>query len=135
IGVVSTERRAAPSSVEPPRGAGRAGPARGAVSTERRAAPSSVEPPRGAGRAAPAPGAVSAGLALRRGLFRDCELAYDCSYGPRESLFVTAALADGARRGADGLGMLAEQAAEGFLIWRRVRPRAEPVFRRLRAAL
>src|SRR5690606_11879054 len=45
IGVVSTERRAAPSSVDPPRGAGRAGPARGAVSTERRAAPSSVEPP------------------------------------------------------------------------------------------
>ncbi len=51
----STERRAAPSSVEPPRGAGRAQPGPWGPSTERRAAPSSVEPPRGAGWAQPGP--------------------------------------------------------------------------------
>ncbi len=80
-------------------------------------------------------GVLAAGLALRPGLFRECLLAYDCGYGPRESSFVAAALADGARRGADGLGMLVEQAAESFLIWRGVRPRTEPVYRMLRAAL
>jgi shikimate dehydrogenase len=80
-------------------------------------------------------GVLAEGLALRPGLFRDCLLAYDCGYGPRESAFVTAALADGARRGADGLGMLVEQAAESFLIWRGVRPRTEPVYRMLRESL
>jgi shikimate dehydrogenase len=80
-------------------------------------------------------GVLAEGLALRPGLFRDCLLAYDCSYGRSESAFVAAALADGARRGADGLGMLVEQAAESFLIWRGVRPRTEPVYRMLRAAL
>jgi shikimate dehydrogenase len=80
-------------------------------------------------------GVLAAGLALRPGLFRECLLAYDCGYGPRESAFVAAALADGARRGADGLGMLVEQAAESFLIWRGVRPRTEPVYRMLREAL
>jgi shikimate dehydrogenase len=78
-------------------------------------------------------GVLADGLALRPGLFRDCLLAYDCSYGRNGSAFVAAALADGARRGADGLGMLVEQAAESYLLWRAVRPETAPVLAELRS--
>jgi shikimate dehydrogenase len=81
--------------------------------------------------------ATSAGLAdetppLPPGLLRRGVLAYDMVYG-RETPFLAAAKAAGARA-SDGLGMLVEQAAESFFIWRGVRPQTRPVLARLRGS-
>lgn len=58
-------------------------------------------------------------------------LAYDMLYG-RETPFLAQARACGARA-SDGLGMLVEQAAESFFVWRKVRPDTAPVLKALRA--
>lgn len=60
----------------------------------------------------------------------DC-LAYDMMYG-RETTFMAQARAAGARV-ADGLGMLVEQAAEAFFLWRNVRPDTVSVLQEMRA--
>ena len=57
-------------------------------------------------------------------------LAYDMMYG-RDTPFLTFARTHGART-ADGLGMLVEQAAEAFYLWRGVRPDTAPVIAALR---
>jgi shikimate dehydrogenase len=58
-------------------------------------------------------------------------LAYDMMYG-RETPFMAQARRNGARV-ADGLGMLIEQAAEAFYLWRNVRPETQPVIAMVRA--
>jgi shikimate dehydrogenase len=58
-------------------------------------------------------------------------LAYEMVYG-RDTSFLVQARAGGAAT-ADGLGMLVEQAAEAFLIWRGLRPQTEAVLALLRA--
>lgn len=81
--------------------------------------------------------ATSAGLEgamppLPRGVLRPGMLAYDMVYG-RETAFLRAAQAAGARA-SDGLGMLVEQAAASFALWRGVKPDTRAVLARLRAA-
>ena len=79
--------------------------------------------------------ATSAGLAgeappLAPGAFAPGALGYDMVYG-RDTPFLAMARAAGAAA-CDGSGMLVEQAAESFLLWRGVRPDTAPVLAALR---
>jgi len=76
-------------------------------------------------------GLTDTALPIPNSIFaKDC-LAYDMMYG-RETPFMVQARNAGAIV-ADGLGMLVEQAAESFYIWRNVRPNTQPIIQMLRA--
>ena len=77
-----------------------------------------------AGGAVPVPASV-----LRPGA-----LAYDMMYGPAAQGFLDWAALHGAVP-RDGLGMLVEQAAEAFVVWRGVRPPGAQVLAELRALM
>lgn len=77
-----------------------------------------------AGAAVPVPARV-----LRPG-----SLAYDMMYGPAAHGFLHWAQQHGARA-RDGLGMLVEQAAESFALWRGVRPPSAQVLAELQTQL
>jgi shikimate dehydrogenase len=79
--------------------------------------------------------ATSAGLSgeaplLPARAFASGALGYDMVYG-RDTPFLAAARAAGAQA-CDGTGMLVEQAAESFLLWRGLRPDTAPVIAALR---
>ncbi|MBR0567809.1 shikimate dehydrogenase [Azoarcus sp. L1K30] len=84
--------------------------------------------------------ATSASLAaeappLPDGIYAQDALAYDMMYGSSDTAYMQSARAAGASRVADGLGMLVEQAAESFALWRGVRPLTAPVLTALRNEL
>lgn len=58
-------------------------------------------------------------------------LAYDMMYGKGMTPFLALAASAGTRT-SDGLGMLVEQAAEAFYVWRGVRPSTQPVLDQIR---
>ena len=77
-----------------------------------------------AGAAVPVPASV----------LRPSSLAYDMMYGSAAQGFLDWAAQHGAQP-RDGLGMLVEQAAEAFALWRGIRPPAAQVLAELRGLL
>ena len=65
---------------------------------------------------------------------KEC-LCYDMMYGATPTTFMQWAQQHGAQRTLDGLGMLVEQAAESFFIWRGVRPETVSVISAIRAQI
>ena len=62
-------------------------------------------------------------------------VCYDMMYAKEPTAFNRWASEHGAARCIDGLGMLVEQAAEAFFLWRGVRPDSAPVLAELRRQL
>jgi shikimate dehydrogenase len=71
------------------------------------------------------------GVPVSQHVLKPGALAYDMMYGPGAQGFMDWARSHGAVP-RDGLGMLVEQAAEAFLIWRGVRPPSDQVLAELR---
>ena len=72
---------------------------------------------------------------LPRGTLRAGGVAYDTAYAARPTPFVDWGTREGATAAVDGLGMLVEQAAESFRLWRGCEPHTRPVIDALRAHL
>ena len=71
--------------------------------------------------------------AIAPAIFAQCELAYDMAYGREPTAFMRFAAEAGAQRSTDGLGMLVEQAAESYRLWRGFSPTTASVLAALRA--
>ena len=64
---------------------------------------------------------------LPDGLVGEQTVCYDMAYGRAQTPFTAWATAQHAARACKGWGMLVEQAAESFLLWRGIRPNTRPV--------
>lgn len=73
-----------------------------------------------------------AGVPVAASVLKPGALVYDMMYGPAAQVMLDWAAAHGAQ-GRDGLGMLVEQAAEAFFVWRGIRPPAAQVLQEMRA--
>lgn len=69
---------------------------------------------------------------LSSNVIRASTVVYDMMYSLQTTTFNQWALDNGGLRVLDGLGMLVEQAAESFRVWRGVRPETDAVIRELR---
>ncbi len=81
---------------------------------------------------------TSAGLAgqplpLAHGILAPGACCYDMAYGEAAQVFLDWAATNGAALCCDGLGMLVEQAAESFYLWRGICPDTKPVIDELRS--
>jgi shikimate dehydrogenase len=68
-------------------------------------------------------------------LLAEHAVCYDMMYGAKPTAFMAWAAVHGAANSVDGLGMLVEQAAESFYLWRGVRPETPPVIAAVRQKL
>ncbi len=68
-------------------------------------------------------------------LFRKNSCSYDMMYAAQATPFMQWSTNNGAANVFDGLGMLVEQAAESFYLWRDVRPETKPVIQNIRDQL
>ncbi len=57
---------------------------------------------------------------------------YDMMYSENDTAFVTWAKQHGAAKSVDGLGMLVEQAAEAFRLWRGIKPDTSNIIQKIR---
>jgi shikimate dehydrogenase len=73
--------------------------------------------------------------AVPPGIVNARSICYDMAYARDETPFVRWALQRGCARALMGLGMLVEQAAESFYLWRGVRPDTSSVLAALAAAI
>ncbi|MCO6412892.1 MAG: shikimate dehydrogenase [Thiogranum sp.] len=69
---------------------------------------------------------------LPPGVIKSGSCCYDMVYAAEPTAFMRYALAQGAHQAFDGLGMLVEQAAASFQLWRGIMPQTRPVIRALR---
>tara|TARA_R110002111_G_scaffold91_11_gene1506 strand:+ start:78294 stop:78506 length:213 start_codon:yes stop_codon:yes gene_type:complete len=69
---------------------------------------------------------------LPDGILNPGASCYDLMYAKQETVFCQWAKQAGAEKIMDGLGMLVEQAAEAFYLWRGVRPNTAAVIKSLR---
>ena len=72
-------------------------------------------------------------LALNDKLLSSQTCCYDMMYEKELTLFLQWAKKKGVSHLAEGLGMLVEQAAESFFLWRNIRPSTAPVIKTLKS--
>ena len=68
-------------------------------------------------------------------IFRTGSCSYDMMYAAQATPFMQWSIDNGAKTTFDGLGMLVEQAAESFYLWRNVKPETTAVIEHIRKLL